>query len=420
MLQEIELPPDVQYFMDCAAEHSHITGATYAAISMFGDRTKVREIIDQNEGVEAQRGWWHRNGKICRDLSAYSVEIVSGLPVETGRGLACIGYLRLRTQITELAECMASWNFDDTTRGGALQPFLDVVRCDRDYNPTPRAARTLYAPKAIRRYVKSLRHDDSAAHLAVIVADLKKMPVPHGPRDADLIWAMMDQQREAQRRERARMIMHARFMNGAKPYTIKKDQRKAIRRAAAVAYVFENVMFMRSRFAVMVLGQTAVSAFAAGEPIQIKGEKVTFEMTRTGSLIQNGHGSLTIGVLSPEGSKLGNLCVYVEKTPVLDQIAAFALHVSAGEEDTILNTGNLYSVTAEGADHPIITSRIKKVDPEHVTMTEVRFSDHTRRLDAQRRYFEETGPLYADALATIVCGRDKKFMMGFNKSGARS
>jgi len=97
-----------------------------------------------------------------------------------------------------------------------------------------------------------------------------------------------------------------------------------------------------------------------------------------------------------------------------------ALHLNAGEEAAVLNTGNLFSITAAGAEHPLVKQRMAKrpTTEDQALMDRVmrhglNQTDHDRKRAAQNRYKADTIAIYLDAVTTLVWGRDARRLMKF-------
>jgi hypothetical protein len=235
------------------------------------------------------------------------------------------------------------------------------------------------------------------------------LPWPETLRESRLVKLLMTAASEELRLKHQRGLRDAeircfgdRMFKDKRPYRIIKQELHKNRRAVVKA----------ASIVAAVLGAPAVSAFAAGNPIEIRSERMVLEVRPKGGVFTSGHGSSGVMIKSLDGQELGNLCVYFDKTPALDQLAAFAMHMAAGEEDAILSTGNLFGVTEAGADHPLLKGRIKpQTDLANILAPGAiwRGSDRQEILRArQEAHYAEMGHVYRDRIETLVWGRNVK------------
>lgn len=275
--------------------------------------------------------------------------------------------------------------------GSAMENFRRCRRITRDGYPTPRARRKIMGARTIRHYVK---HDDELIpHLKDIAKRLRRLPWPESLDERRIVFDLIEAQRTAIRAKHDQAVRRLLARIDAreiklKPYRILRQEKRKNRRRVIKA----------AAIAAAVLGTSAVSAFARGAPVEMRGEKIILEARPRVSIFDVGHGGCDLTIKAPDGAALGKLCCYFDQTPVLDQLAAFALHIAAGEEDTILETGNVYSMTEAGAAHPLIASR-KKVET---------IGDHRRDRIFAEAYFTVRGRVYEETLAVQVFGRDSK------------
>jgi hypothetical protein len=379
------LPPDLLYFIDGAIEAWEIGAFAYDTISLFGDT----ETVDNITGGGTRTGpWKHARQARCDELDAYAHEIAASLGEPWQRALMAASIPYEIKLIYDVAEIIADWNYEDQIIGGAQLPWRKVRRCDDDFEPTKGLKRHLYAPSAIHRYTKA-RCLDEFAHATRIIGRLRNIPWPvtlsEGRMIVEAREAALVRNRDLIQRQVADMLRDRR----GKVKAIQKPERKKLIRAASIASA--------------VVGEEKVRRFIAGSAVEIEGDTMILEARPRGSLTRgNGHSQLEVTVKNKDRVKLGNLCVYFDGTAALDQLAALALHVGSGNEADILNTGNLYSVTADGATDPILSNFMRKQE----ALARRQPLDSDRRQSARLRYFANTGPVYIDAVAVHLWGRD--------------
>ncbi|MCW2195130.1 hypothetical protein AB7M45_007901 [Bradyrhizobium elkanii] len=392
--QRSPFPAEVEYFLDSAVEHDELGAFAHAVLTLLGSRKLVPELIEKRKIGHLL----HCRQSRCHELDAYAHEIIAELAEHERRSFVAVGLRWEPRRLLNIAEYLASFNFEDETRGGANLPFRRHWRCDDNYDPTPRARRRLYAPGAIRRYARL--EDCSMPWARLLAGRLRQLPAAV-PADLDLVCDLLLEQRETYRVEyhRARQKFEAEqrrrfFSNGS----IERD-RRAVRRAAS--------------FCAGLLGPAKVGAFARGEAITFAGRDVSIEVARARSIATVGHGALEVKLCAQDGTRLANVCVFFDKTPALDQLAAIAMHVEAGDESAIIQTGNLFNVTAAGSEHPVVRARLAQMPKAEVEVLAPgrrrrTASEYDKQKAALRRYTADTIDIYAEAVRARVWGRDVK------------
>jgi hypothetical protein len=397
LYQRAPLAAEHEYFLDCACECDEINAFDHAVLTLLGDREVVANIIDR--AVRIPHILRDRQAR-CLALDAYAHEMVADLCTSEKQAFLAAGMLREPLKLYRLAEFLAWFNHEDQTTGGAALPYRRFSRCDRSFDPTPRARRHLYSPSAIRRY--SSLEGQSVPLARKLATGMRLLPTSPDPKAADLIFDLLREQRESHR-DQHRALKQAfeaeqRRKYGFHSAGIQRSERKAVRRAAL--------------FAAGIIGARQVSAFAQGQAITLEGRTLTLQVARSRSVAALGHGALDVGLCDRDGTKLAQVCVYFDKTPALDQVAALALHIGAGAEDDIISTGNLFAVTPDGAAHPIVKRRLAASAKSNEAVMDglmrhgLSQNDHDRKRAAQQRYATETMPIYFEAVLSLVWGRD--------------
>lgn len=397
------LPPDLQYVLDGACECHEIMSHHHHALWRYGDPDRIDAIFNEPRPDEGARWFLRRRRRGCLGLIAYAEEIIAEMDEVEREAMAVFAFAHGRQIISEYAEFLAGWNFEDEIKGGCALPFRKVLRGTADGVPFPRTRRRLYSPAAIRRYIRN--HDDWD-WLGDVVAGVAMLPVPSS---VELPAAFREREeliRQAHRAEMRRMAEQVQWQRIEKaPRLCPKERRRKrsiVKRAAVMAAA--------------MLGAGTVSAFARGEPVRLVGDQVAFELRAQGQLGHLGHGGVEVSVVARDGARLAKLCVYHEDTPALDQLTAFALRVAAGDERSIVETGNLYAIEGAAADHPIIADRFKLRGDEIETVEEAALRllrrDEPFRL-ASAAYRIDTAPIYREAVARALFGRRwQHFMPG--------
>jgi len=380
------LPPDLQYFLDGAIDSFELNAFAYDVLTIFGRTPVIDGIVEAPSGERFSLA--ARQGR-CVALDAYAHELARELGDGWQRAFVAATIPFEMHSLGELADCYAAWNFEDSTLGGALQHYRRVPLCDRDYNPTKGARRRLYARSAVRRYNKQTA-DDQDRFRRVMSQRVRACPWPADTSAGERI--VMARQEMMVRHQRLVHEGIARMMRADKePKLLAKPERKKIVRAA--------------RLAADVVGEEKVRRFVAGESVEIEGDGMIIEAVRSSSLTQaTGHGQLTVTLKDKDRQQLGNLCVYFEHTPPLDQLAALALHVQAGEGAKIIETGNLYAITPAGAASPLLAGRAKLNPVGGLGAGAIARMDVRRQASAA--YAAATKPWYVEDLGIFRWGRD--------------
>jgi hypothetical protein len=129
------------------------------------------------------------------------------------------------------------------------------------------------------------------------------------------------------------------------PNNTSKNKIQVARKRICKAYkLFDNLGF-----------ESIVSDFAAGNPVEIpcKSGLKFVACLRKGqyngivaksTFLHHFAVSFDIKVKSPGGDHLGNLCAYLQNTPILDMLMAIILHAQSGSEDKLMEKSNWYAI----------------------------------------------------------------------------
>jgi hypothetical protein len=159
--------------------------------------------------------------------------------------------------------------------------------------------------------------------------------------------------REKVREEQSRLDRAARkaILGGMTEKRAERSRRRVIRRSLS--------------FLERIIGEDNARIFVSGDRITATGQHFQLIMKKNHRLSTSGHGSLEIEVADSNGIVLSNLCLYLEDTPVMDQVAAFAMDMRSGGEAEIISKGNLYKIRDEAhanARLALLHPRITKED----------------------------------------------------------
>lgn len=403
----VSLAPDVTYFLDAAVEHGELDGLTHATLNLLGDRKTVMDIVDNDHPPKVRdgscapylrirgRGLAVRQG-ICYSLNSYARAIVAGLDRPYQRAFVAQSLIEEKLRSRELAEILASWNYEDSTVGGALESYRKGkdVRLRADGSPTPKVHRRLCSPSAIRRYVMA-DPAQSLRHHANLAAGISTLPWPDHPAEAKLLESLFETQEEARkiRRDLAMREFISKLDRDKPSRRVRRESRKRLVRSA----------MMSDR----LLGREPTRAFLRGEAVTVPATSdMVFQIKseRIGGL---GAGAVKVSLAASKGDRLANLCLYFDQTPPLDQLVAIALHAEAGNADELVRTGNLYGVTEAGASHPALKERAEVLLPaaagdlQFITRRSYGY-DRARQDRLVKDYHRDYGAHYRRALEDFV------------------
>ena len=110
-----------------------------------------------------------------------------------------------------------------------------------------------------------------------------------------------------------------------------------------------------------VAGRRTARACIDGEAIAVEGEKFDFRL-RVANLRSTAHGAIEVFVTDKDAVELAALCVYIDETPALDQMAALILNVTSGNEDEIIRRANVIRSTQAAAENRHFREIRERVD----------------------------------------------------------
>jgi hypothetical protein len=403
--------PEVEYFLDGAQDNVELDSCSAMTLRLYGDDAVMLPIATQTfNGYRERRVH-------CLQMAAVADEILPHLPEHRRAGLIHMGLKNTLREVEQLAEIYANWAIDDEVEGGAMEPWRDVYRM-RNGVIFKRTMRRLRSPKFIRRQVK--KHAGEATHLTDLAnIMLRRMrAVPIGSIRPDR--AIMDDFRAQINFKRVPI----------------KTERAKIRA--------DRKMIVRSlNTAISILGQETVSAFLRGEEIKIAGSESILILRKRGALTDRGHGCLSVGLADRNGTRLADLCTYIESTPTLDQLAGFALWMQAGEDGEAIKEANVVSLSEAGEGHPLLVRETRRAREDlqdqiaaygrlygtNAAEQILGIIDGTNPLCRRRRrrhppqqltyeekrqrndaYWQETKEHWIGAMVVLVLGRSAKFL----------
>lgn len=395
--------PAVEYFLDCARQAGEMDACTEMAVRLYGDDAVFVPLI----GRPVRRmPTWRQRAALILELGDMADRIIEPLPPARRAGLAQVGLRSVVDEMLMLAETFSNWAINDEVEGGNLLNFRDRPRARKGVT-FKNTDRRLRSPRFIRRYVK--QHADEADHLQALSAMCVRRARAWGAvRDGSMIEDLQFQ------------LRHKQQLNIFADRKREKADRRVILRSL--------------KQATAIVGPEPVRAFLRGEEVRLVGREAILAVRKRAGLADRGVGCLSVGLLSRDGTTLADLCTYVEDTPTLDQLSAFALWMISGEERAVLETANVTSISEVGRGHPLV--RVAKEPPLRAGATaqqiaayllqlgditeaqanriaEVMTSDrkpHVRQLTHEQQrarneaYWEETKGHWIEAMVVLVIG----------------
>lgn len=403
-LQTSGIHPESQYVLDGSIELGEIDAGSAVIIEMYGDRRMLDTVVDN---AAARR--------IGRELLSFADDIFRRIDDQDDRdAITAMGLLHARHMTGEIARCAAEWAIADMVEGGCERYFRDEIRARRDgITPLKRDLRRLKSADWIKRYLKRndelVRNRQRVRHVLDRNGSIpsKETMVDGVSRLFEKIAAYRRQTMERQQRQwqaaREAIAGGTEFRdiarNPAKTKAGIRAYRKRVRRAAATASSF--------------LGPEAVSRFARGEMVIMKGQNLSFGVKSSGLLGGLGHGQINLTALDTGSEKpLANLCLFFPNTPALDQLTAIKLHLDAGMEQEIVQDANILGLTAEGVGHPLLL-RKKAEQEERYRQTEEGRMGSSLALRRARdvAYFEHTKHLWVPIAEIFALGEKVRKQM---------
>ncbi len=399
--------PVIEYFLDGAQGELELDACTAMTLRLYGDDAVLLPIVSGEF-----RGYKERR-KHCLALTEAADAILPLLPIERRDGLIHKGLGSIGYAIEQLAECYSMWAIEDEVDGGCMLPFRERLR-SRNGIVFKNTMRHLRSPRFIRKYVKRRRED--VGHLI------------------DLTKIMMRRVRETPsqviRDDRGIMSDWRAQYNFMSPES--RWNKQFLKLSSKPDKRAERKMIKRSlQTAISILGIDIVKEFLRGEAVKISGTDTILVIKKRAPLNQTGHGCLSVGLADRNGVLLADLCTFVEKTPTLDQLSAFALWMMSGEERQVIETANVIDLAPAGVNHPLFIEKreqerrefanlIQEMGPEKAEQVFGLLTRRSKRKKAPRQlsyeaqrerncaYWEETKSVWMEAMLVLVLGRDVK------------
>jgi hypothetical protein len=407
--QKYPLPPDVRYVLDHLLDEWGLDEGSYMALNLFVPRAPIIKLIDCQPGERISERGMDRKKTLAESLLDLIDDAFSCMTPIVQSGLAHASLHWLARDLHGLGQIFAHWAFEDEISGGCLKNFRDRKRICRNGDVWPRTLRRIHSPAFISRYVKRAQESEQRRRLATrILNRTERVPVLDDHL-AQYSVELTNQREDARRAAIAQF--EASGVAGA-PLRSSGTRRALRKRVASHRAIIKRAVNAAS----MILSSDQISAFASGAPVRLPGQSLDLLVTLSGGLADCGHGAISVAAAAPQGEVLASLCTYVEGTPALDQLAALALAMKAGEEAQIISDANIIKMMPAEEEHPLLAERASR----HLAQQISRASNWTRigrdcwsyeerrgRIDA---YWNATQAIWLERLAVFACGRRVKLL----------
>ncbi|WP_456717694.1 MULTISPECIES: hypothetical protein [unclassified Bradyrhizobium] len=323
------LPPDLDYSLDSEVEAGALGGDDRAFIDLF----------DQNTF-----SWFlpltRRNGRAFPDIvKKRHQEWRQTASIEDRIALNWGGMKGLRWLFDDVVSDFAYDAIYQQGVGALPDGNLSAVVARMDVSLHPCLGRfTDCAAPIVRRAAE----DIEIAGISVYLAGrdrLDNLYAQNGPRIRDRsrrINAMLRQYTEYSVPQAKRLAA-----GGAPIRTIEqKRKEKRLRKAINRSYALLS----------SIAGRQTARACIDGDTIVVDGKKFDFRL-RVANLRSTAHGAVEVFVTDKDAVELAALCVYIDQTPALDQMAALILNVTSGNEDEIVRRANIIRSTQAAAEN---------------------------------------------------------------------
>lgn len=355
-LRKSPLPHDLQYVLDGGVEYGHITGGTHVACSLFGDiATMDRLHLSPHPG---KRGW-AATAAMCATIEDYGQFLIEKIE-DPALKAACLGstttsFLRA---LKEYGDFVCGAAYEDAIWGGSMEHRHNTWASHRG-RIYKRLSYKMRTDDWVKRKVRRHHNESGYKHLLHLRSFVPN-PLPPATKDgfALLNVTLSDQRSRAAERSRQWILAHR---NDPLPtddtvvpkVTLKPAQMRALAKKRAKE---RRSIIRAATIASAIVGASAVSAFARGEPVRLESDQLVMEVRLGSNLGRSGHGGVNVVLKNVADEYLASLCVY-QDLPALDQLASLALHVQAGEIDDVIHTGNVFNPSPTAFAHPALVGK---------------------------------------------------------------
>lgn len=375
-------PPDLLYVLDEALDNGDLTGGAHAALRAYGDTQTIDNIL----GATGFGTGWKAQSRRCQKLEGYARTLIDPLPSEQKAAFHSLSFTTYCLSLMRHADWAARWSFEDMVWGGCELPFKRPPNLTRRGEVFPRLMRRAHSRKWINRNADAFCRDEVfSLHAETWKISGATPSLTEGA--AETVAAELERISS----ERASRIRQYSIEVGI-PLKFRREvhrERKKRRRASVRAL----------NLAASLMGAEKVSAILGGEGVCLPVAPdlgLRFGLAR--GALASGHASLDVSLVNDAGKRLAGLCVYYDM-PAFDQAAALWLECQTGGFPDVLKTGNLYDLSAEAVNHPVIAESIRgrtgaasaQYQPSQKEITD-EYTRQTRRHWVDRVFMRAFGP----------------------------
>lgn len=414
------LPGDVRQVLDGLLDDWCIDEGSYIALNLFAPREPISALIAKHRTKVVEADWdlagplpatlYADRRRIAPAVLDLAEAAIASLPQQVFDGLAQFSLGWLRRDLEGLAEVFSMWVHEDETTGGCMKHIRDRRRISSSGEVWRRTARQIRSPAFIARYVKGREESLHRRAMANRILDRAQRASRLSGAAFEAYASELAAQREADRvaglqRLRADLEKAGKDTVAARKRT--RQRRSALKRALAVAAA--------------IVSDDAIRAFVRGGAVRLPGQTLDLAVKLAARPTDRGHGCLAVYVTAPDSREvLAHLCTYIEDTPALDQLAAFALAMQAGEEAQIIADANITALLPAGREHPLLAERVQR----HLAARASREASWTpigrdrwsleEKRSRESAYWQETRHIWVERLAVFACGRRVKMLGAFD------
>lgn len=339
------LPPDLQHVLDGGVEYGHITGGAHVACFLFAD---IDELDRVHSMPHPDKRGWDATAAMCAEVEAYGQRLIAQID-EPNLRAACLGSTTTSFlhALSEYAEFVCGQSYEDAIWGGSMIHRHETAANWRG-RIHRRLARRLRTDGWVKRACRNHHGESGYEHLRHLRALIGTPLPPVNEYGFKLLSIALNDQR-ARSVERSRKWL--------------ADHAPAIRRETRRAQTRERRSIIRAAaLASAIVGASAVSAFARGEPVRLPGDDIVLEVRLAQTIRRCGHGAVNIMLKDRDDAYLAGLCVYQDELPAFDQLASLALHVQSGCIGDVIKAGNVFNPSPNAFAHPALNGKVKPTE----------------------------------------------------------
>lgn len=334
------LPPDLEYSLDCEQEEGGIGHDDRAFVDLF-DTNTLSWFLPLTRGnarrfpevIKARYARWRETAPITQRMAL------------TWGGLEALKWL-FDSCVSDLAYQVIHQHGISNFPDGTEVAYLETMNIAQD------AGFLRFADCARPIVARAVQDIGIAGPEAFLAAR----------RSLDALYAEAHDRIRARNRHIFEVL--SRFSENTVPQAVRmleghptirtraqKQREKGLRKAIARSY----------RLLGSIAGAETARACLDGDQITVTGRNFDFRL-RVANLRSTAHGAVEVFVTDKDAVELASLCIYIDQTPALDQMAALILDVSAGNEGEIIRRANIIRSTEAAASNVAFREIRKRVE----------------------------------------------------------